>query len=117
VLGAERVRLEEGAVAKCQSRPSSSTSNWAATLRARPAGGPLVVANFADDAGFVPLGAIRGPEVPPALVEPLGTVVLSGEPLTTYLERFPDAKHVLLVLDNLELGDFPDANGLARRST
>jgi predicted ATPase/DNA-binding SARP family transcriptional activator len=62
-----------------------------------------VQADFADGAHFVPLAALHGPEgVPAAIVENLEIVVLSGESADQAAERFLAAKHVLLVLDNLE---------------
>jgi predicted ATPase/DNA-binding SARP family transcriptional activator len=62
-----------------------------------------VQADFADGAHFVSLAALHGPEdVPAAVVAKLEIVVLSGESAGQAAERFLAAKHLLLVLDNLE---------------
>jgi predicted ATPase/DNA-binding SARP family transcriptional activator len=62
-----------------------------------------VQADFADGAHFVSLAAQRRPyDVPVAIVSALGIIVLSGESADQAAERFLAAKHLLLVLDNLE---------------
>jgi predicted ATPase/DNA-binding SARP family transcriptional activator len=62
-----------------------------------------VQADFDDGAHFVSLAATRRPEdVPAALAEALGIVVLSGESPDQAAVRFLAAKHLLLVADNLE---------------
>ena len=62
-----------------------------------------VQADFADGAHFVSLAALHRPEdVPAAIVEALGIIVLSGESADQAAERFLAAKHLLLVADNLE---------------
>ena len=62
-----------------------------------------VQADFADGAQFVSLAALQRPEdVPAAIVEALGIIVLSGESPAEAAERFLAAKHLLLVADNLE---------------
>ena len=62
-----------------------------------------VQADFADGAHFVSLAAQRRPDdVPVAIVGALGIIVLSGESADQAAERFLAAKHLLLVLDNLE---------------
>jgi predicted ATPase/DNA-binding SARP family transcriptional activator len=62
-----------------------------------------VRADFADGACFVSLAALSRPEdVPAAIVEALGIVVLSGESAGRAAERFLAAKHLLLIADNLE---------------
>jgi predicted ATPase/class 3 adenylate cyclase len=62
-----------------------------------------VEADFADGAYFVSLAALRRPEdVPAAVVRTLAIVVLSGESADQAAERFLAAKHLLLVVDNLE---------------
>ena len=62
-----------------------------------------VQADFADGAHFVSLAALRRPDdVPAAIVSALGIIVLSGESADQAAERFLAAKHLLLVLDNLE---------------
>ncbi len=67
-------------------------------------------ADFAGGACFVSLAALQRPEdVPAAVVKALAIVVLSGESDEQAAERFLSAKHLLLVLDNLEhvLGAVP----------
>jgi predicted ATPase/class 3 adenylate cyclase len=60
-------------------------------------------AHFADGAYFVPLAALKQPEdVPAAIVKTLAIVVLPGESPDQATQRFLAAKHLLLVLDNLE---------------
>jgi predicted ATPase/class 3 adenylate cyclase len=69
-----------------------------------------VEADFADGAYFVSLAALQRPEdVPAAVVKTLAIIVLSGESDDEAAERFLSAKHLLLVLDNLEhvLGAVP----------
>jgi predicted ATPase/DNA-binding SARP family transcriptional activator len=62
-----------------------------------------VRANFADGAHFLSFAAQqRAQDVPCAIVDVLGIVVLSGESPDQAAERFLSAKHLLLVLDNLE---------------
>ena len=62
-----------------------------------------VKADFADGAYFVSLAALRRPEdVPAAIVRTLAIVVVSGESDDQAAERFLTAKHLLLVVDNLE---------------
>ena len=62
-----------------------------------------VQADFADGAHFVSLAALQRPEdVPAAIVEALGIIVLSGESADQAAERFLAAKHLLLVADNFE---------------
>ena len=62
-----------------------------------------VEADFADGAHFVSLAALHRPEdVPAAIVNALGIIVLSGESADQAAERFLAAKHLLLVADNLE---------------
>jgi predicted ATPase/DNA-binding SARP family transcriptional activator len=60
-------------------------------------------ADFADGADFVSLAALRRSEdVPAAIIKALGIVVLAGESAEQAGERFLAAKHLLLVVDNLE---------------
>ncbi|MGZ6643383.1 MAG: adenylate/guanylate cyclase domain-containing protein [Solirubrobacteraceae bacterium] len=69
-----------------------------------------VRAHFAGGAHLVSLAALQRPEdVPAAVVKTLGIVVLSGESDAQAVERFLAARHLLLVLDNLEhvLGAVP----------
>ena len=62
-----------------------------------------VQADFADGACFVSLAAMQRPEdVPAAIVDELGIIMLSGESVTQAVERFLAAKHLLLVADNFE---------------
>jgi predicted ATPase/class 3 adenylate cyclase len=62
-----------------------------------------VRAAFAAGAHLVSLAALQRPEdVPGAVVKALGIVVLSGESDAEAVERFLAAKHLLLVVDNLE---------------
>jgi predicted ATPase/DNA-binding SARP family transcriptional activator len=62
-----------------------------------------VQAAFADGAQFVSLAAQQRPEdVPAAIVDALGIIVLSGESPDQAAERFLAAKHLLVVIDNLE---------------
>jgi predicted ATPase/DNA-binding SARP family transcriptional activator len=62
-----------------------------------------VQAHFTDGAHFVSLAALRRPEdVPAAIVQALGIIVLSGESDEQAAERFLAAKHLLLITDNLE---------------
>ena len=62
-----------------------------------------VQADFADGAHFVSLAAQRRPDdVPAAIVSALGIIVLPGESADQAAERFLAAKHLLLVIDNLE---------------
>jgi len=62
-----------------------------------------VKADFADGAYFVSLAPLQGPEdVPAAVVKTLAIVVLSGESADQAAERFLVAKHLLLVIDNVE---------------
>jgi predicted ATPase/class 3 adenylate cyclase len=66
--------------------------------------------HFAGGAHLVSLAALQRPDdVPAAVVTTLGIVVLSGESDAQAVERFLAAKHLLLVLDNLEhvLGAVP----------
>ena len=59
--------------------------------------------DFADGAHFVSLAALhRAEDVPAAIVNALGIVVLSGESADQAAERFLAAKHLLLITDNLE---------------
>jgi predicted ATPase/class 3 adenylate cyclase len=74
-------------------------------------------AGFADSAHFVSLAALRSPDdVPAAVVKTLAIVVLSGETADQAAERFLGAKHVLLVVDNLEhvMGAVPFIGRLLR---
>jgi predicted ATPase/class 3 adenylate cyclase len=76
-----------------------------------------VQADFADGAYFVSLAALRSPgDVPAAVVQTLAIVVLSGETADQAAERFLGAKHLLVVLDNLEhvLGAVPFIGRLLR---
>jgi predicted ATPase/DNA-binding SARP family transcriptional activator len=58
---------------------------------------------FADGAHFVSLAALQRPDdVPAAIVDALGIIVLSGESADQAAERFLSAKHLLLITDNLE---------------
>ena len=60
-------------------------------------------ADFADGAHFVSLAALDRPsDVPAAIVEALGIMVLSGESAGQAAERFLAVKHLLLITDNLE---------------
>jgi predicted ATPase/DNA-binding SARP family transcriptional activator len=60
-------------------------------------------ADFVDGAYFVSLATLQRPEeVPVAIVNALGIVVVSGESQTQAVERFLAAKHLLLVADNFE---------------
>jgi predicted ATPase/DNA-binding SARP family transcriptional activator len=71
--------------------------------------------DFADGAHLVSLAAVRRPEdVPAALVQALGIIVLSGESPDQAANRFLAAKHLLLVADNCEhlLGAAPFIGGL-----
>jgi predicted ATPase/DNA-binding SARP family transcriptional activator len=62
-----------------------------------------VQADFADGAHFVSLAALQRPEdVPAAIVDAVGIIVLLGESPTQAVERFLAAKHLLLVADNFE---------------
>jgi predicted ATPase len=62
-----------------------------------------VHADFADGAHFVSLAAVQRPDdVPAALVNALGIIVLAGESADQAAQRFLAAKHALLVVDNLE---------------
>ena len=62
-----------------------------------------VRAHYAAGAHLASLAALQRPEdVPAAMVKTLGIVVLSGESDAQAVERFLAAKHLLLVLDNLE---------------
>ena len=62
-----------------------------------------VAADFADGAHFVSLAALDGPEdVPAAILKALRIIVLSGESADQAAERFLAAKHLLLIIDNLE---------------
>ncbi len=62
-----------------------------------------VQADFADGGRFVSLAAVHRPEgVPAAIVKALGIIVLSGETAEQAAERFLAAKHLLLIIDNLE---------------
>jgi predicted ATPase/class 3 adenylate cyclase len=59
--------------------------------------------DFADGAYFISLAALRSADdVPAAVVKTLAIVVLSGETADQAAERFLGAKHLLLVVDNLE---------------
>jgi predicted ATPase len=76
-----------------------------------------VQADFVDGAHFVSLAALRRSEdVPAAIVNALGIVVLSGESADQAAERFLAAKQLLLVTDNLEqlLGAAPFIGRLVR---
>jgi predicted ATPase/DNA-binding SARP family transcriptional activator len=65
--------------------------------------GRAVQADYADGAVFVRLAALRRPdEVPGAVVEALGGIVLAGESAEAAAGRFLAAKQLLLVVDNLE---------------
>ena len=60
-------------------------------------------ADFVDGAYFLSLATLQRPEeVPAAIVNALGIVVVSGESQTQAVERFLAAKHLLLVADNFE---------------
>jgi predicted ATPase/DNA-binding SARP family transcriptional activator len=62
-----------------------------------------VRADFADGAHYLSFATQqRAEDVPCAIVDALGIIVLSGESPDQAAERFLSAKHVLLVLDNLE---------------
>ena len=62
-----------------------------------------VRADFADGAHFVSLAALQRPEdVPAAIVNALGIIVLAGESADQAAERFLAAKQLLLVVDNFE---------------
>jgi len=62
-----------------------------------------VEADFADGACFVSLASVhRADDVPAAIVQALGTIVLSGESADEAVQRFLAAKHMLLVVDNFE---------------
>jgi predicted ATPase len=62
-----------------------------------------VSADFADGAHLVSLAALHRPQdVPAAIVDALGIVVLLGESADQAAERFLAAKHLLLIADNLE---------------
>jgi predicted ATPase/class 3 adenylate cyclase len=74
-------------------------------------------ADFDDGAYFVSLAALRRPEdVPAAIVGALAIVVLSGESAEQAAARFLAAKHLLLVIDNVEhmLAAAPFIGGLLR---
>ena len=65
--------------------------------------GRAVEADFGDGARFVSLAALRAAaDVPAAMVDALGVIVLSGESPDRAVERFLAAKHLLLVVDNFE---------------
>jgi predicted ATPase/class 3 adenylate cyclase len=65
--------------------------------------GRAVEADFGDGARFVSLAALRAAaDVPAAIVDALGLIVLSGESPDRAVERFLAAKHLLLVVDNFE---------------
>src|SRR5213076_1302605 len=60
-------------------------------------------ADFVDGAYFLSLATLQRPEeVPAAIVNALGIVVVSGESQTQATKRFLAAKHLLLVADNFE---------------
>jgi predicted ATPase/class 3 adenylate cyclase len=62
-----------------------------------------VRAEFAAGARFVSLAAVRrADEVPAAIVQSLGIVPVSGEGPEQAVMRFLSAKHLLLLLDNVE---------------
>ncbi len=62
-----------------------------------------VAEDFADGAHFVSLAALDRPEdVPGAIVKALRIIMLSGEAADQAAARFLAAKHLLLVIDNLE---------------
>jgi predicted ATPase/class 3 adenylate cyclase len=72
-------------------------------------------ADYADGARFVSLATLkRHEDVAQAIVTALGIVVLSGESSEQAVTRFLAAKHLLLVVDNLEhvLGAAPFIGGL-----
>jgi predicted ATPase/DNA-binding SARP family transcriptional activator len=59
--------------------------------------------DFVDGACFVSLASLhRAEDVPAAIVQALGTIVLGGESPDEAVHRFLAAKHMLLVVDNLE---------------
>jgi predicted ATPase len=63
----------------------------------------VVGAEFAAGARFVSLAAVRrADDVPAAIVQSLGIVPVSGEGPEQAVTRFLSAKHLLLVLDNVE---------------
>jgi len=65
--------------------------------------GRAVQSDHTDGAVFVPLAALHRPDdVPAAVVEALGGIVLDGESAEAAAARFLAAKHLLLVIDNLE---------------
>jgi predicted ATPase/class 3 adenylate cyclase len=77
--------------------------------------GRAVEADFGDGARFVSLAALRAAaDVPAAIVDALGVIVLSGESPDRAVERFLAAKHLLLVVDNFEhlLGAAPSVGVL-----
>jgi predicted ATPase len=77
--------------------------------------GRAVEAYFGDGACFVSLAALRAAaDVPAAMVDALGIIVLSGESPDQAVERFLAAKHLLLVVDNFEhlLGAAPSVGAL-----
>jgi predicted ATPase/class 3 adenylate cyclase len=62
-----------------------------------------VAAEFAAGARFVSLATVgRADDVPAAIVQSLGIVPISGEGPEQAVTRFLSAKHLLLVLDNVE---------------
>jgi predicted ATPase/class 3 adenylate cyclase len=63
----------------------------------------VVQADFADGARFISLAGVRRTnDVPAAIVQGLGTAMLTGETPEQAVTRYLSAKHLLLVLDNLE---------------
>src|SRR4051794_35571605 len=62
-----------------------------------------VSADFADGAHFVSLAPLhRAEDVPTAVVNALGIILLAGESADQAATRFLAAKHMLLIADNLE---------------
>jgi predicted ATPase/class 3 adenylate cyclase len=77
--------------------------------------GRAVEGDFGDGARFVSLAALRAAaDVPAAIVDALGIIVLSGESPDRAVERFLAAKRLLLVVDNFEhlLGAAPSVGAL-----
>src|SRR4029453_19586910 len=77
--------------------------------------GRAVEADFGDGARLVSLAALRAAaDVPAAIVDALGIIVLSGESPDRAVERFLAAKRLLLVVDNFEhlLGAAPSVGVL-----